>query len=101
MAMESPAPPTATVAVEVTPKELEVARILESLHQLSEDASVPRNVRRGALSAHQELSKARTALDLRVASAVYVLDDLSNDPNLPTHGRTAIWSIVSSLESLQ
>ena len=35
------------------------------------------------------------------ASAVYVLDDLANDANLPTHGRTAIWSIISSLESLQ
>jgi uncharacterized protein len=38
---------------------------------------------------------------MRVASAVYVLDDLANDPNLPTHGRTAIWSIISGLESLQ
>ena len=78
-----------------------LARILETLGQLSEDASVPRNIRRGALSAREELSKARTALDLRVASAVYVLDDLANDPNLPTHGRTAIWSIISDLESLQ
>jgi uncharacterized protein (UPF0147 family) len=38
---------------------------------------------------------------MRIANAVYVLDDLANDPNLPTHGRTAIWSIISSLESLQ
>lgn len=100
MAMEAP-PVVPTSAPESTPKELEVSRILESLHQLGEDVSVPRNVRRGAQSAHQELTKARTALDLRVASAVYVLDDLANDPNLPTHGRTAIWSIISSLESLQ
>jgi uncharacterized protein len=30
---------------------------------------------------------------------VYMLDDLANDPNLPIHGRTAIWSIISRLES--
>jgi uncharacterized protein len=66
-----------------------------------EDTSVPRNIRRGAQSAKDELSKPRVALDMRVASAVYVLDDLANDPNLPTHGRTAIWSIISNLESLQ
>ncbi|HEV2315958.1 MAG TPA: UPF0147 family protein [Thermoplasmata archaeon] len=82
-------------------KTLEFARIIASLDQLAEDNSVPRNIRRGAVSARDELSKARTALDLRVASAVYVLDDLANDPNLPTHGRTAIWSIISSLESFQ
>ena len=77
-----------------------LARIVESLHELADDLSVPRNVRRGAQSAKDELEKPRVALDVRIASAVYVLDDLANDPNLPTHGRTAIWSIISSLESL-
>jgi hypothetical protein len=76
-------------------------RIVASLTELADDALVPRNVRRGAQSAKDELSKPRAALDMRIASAVYVLDDLANDPNLPTHGRTAIWSIISSLESLQ
>jgi uncharacterized protein (UPF0147 family) len=75
--------------------------LVESLTQLAEDSSVPRNIRRGAQSAKDELSKPRAALDMRIASAVYVLDDLANDPNLPTHGRTAIWSIISGLESLQ
>ena len=76
-------------------------RIVDSLAQLADDTSVPRNVRRGAQSAKEELEKPRVALDVRIASAVYLLDDLANDPNLPTHGRTAIWSIISSLESLQ
>ena len=78
-----------------------LARIVESLSQLADDGSVPRNVRRGAQSAKDELAKPRVALDVRIASAVYVLDDLANDPNLPTHGRTAIWSMISNLESLQ
>lgn len=77
-----------------------LGRIVESLSQLADDLSVPRNVRRGAQAAKDELAKPRVAFDVRIASAVYVLDDLANDPNLPTHGRTAIWSIISSLESL-
>ena len=79
----------------------EFQRLVEWLTQLADDASVPRNIRRGAQTATDELSKPRVALDMRVASAVYLLDDLANDPNLPTHGRTAIWSIISGLESLQ
>ena len=82
-------------------KAVQLERIAQSLAALSEDGSVPRNIRRGAQSARDELTKAAVALDLRVASAVYVLDDLANDSNLPTHGRTAIWSIISNLESLQ
>ncbi|MCI4335271.1 MAG: UPF0147 family protein [Thermoplasmata archaeon] len=82
-------------------KHPELRRVVDTLAALSEDNSVPRNIRRGAQAARLELGKPRTALDLRIASAVYVLDDLANDPNLPTHGRTALWSIMSSLESLQ
>ncbi|MCI4336889.1 MAG: UPF0147 family protein [Thermoplasmata archaeon] len=78
-----------------------LAPIIESLTDLADDGSVPRNVRRGAQSAREQLNKPKTPLDVRVASAVYTLDDLANDPNIPTHGRTAIWSIISSLESLQ
>jgi uncharacterized protein (UPF0147 family) len=82
------------------PKIAQLARVLESLGQLAEDFSVPRNIRRGAQSAREQLSKPRVALDMRISSAVNVLDELANDPNLPTHGRTAIWSLISSLESV-
>jgi uncharacterized protein len=97
----SPAPDAAAavpVAAEETPA---LQRVLESISELIDDASVPRNIRRGAQSAKDELSKPRVPRDVRIASAVYVLDDLANDPNLPTHGRTAIWSIISNLESMQ
>ena len=86
---------------DVDAKNVRLQRIVETLVQLSDDNSVPRNVRRGAQSAKEELTKARSPLDVRIASAVYVLDDLANDPNIPTHGRTAIWSIISNLESFQ
>ncbi len=102
--MTTPAPAATASAptprVETDPKSLQLQSIAETLVQLSDDSSVPRNVRRGAVSAREELTKPRVALDVRIASAVYVLDDLANDPNIPTHGRTAIWSIISRLESL-
>ncbi|HTT14239.1 MAG TPA: UPF0147 family protein [Thermoplasmata archaeon] len=102
--MTAPASPSESAdAVPVATPELDSPgwkRVLESIAELADDASVPRNVRRGAVAARAELAKPRVALDVRIASAVYVLDDLANDPNLPTHGRTAIWSIISSLESL-
>jgi uncharacterized protein len=93
----APVPSGAAAAAETAP----LQRLVESLAELADDASVPRNIRRGAQAAKDALAKPRVALDVRIASAVYVLDDLANDPNLPTHGRTAIWSIISGLESLQ
>jgi uncharacterized protein (UPF0147 family) len=101
----APSTPAAGSAAPLIPRTEPAAaglqRIVDALSQLADDGLVPRNVRRGAQAAKDALAKPRSALDVRIASAVYVLDDLANDPNLPTHGRTAIWSIISSLESLQ
>ena len=99
----SPAPSNGTASVASPAPGLDppaLREVFESLADLADDSTVPRNIRRGAQSARDALVKPRVALDVRIASAVYVLDDLANDPNLPTHGRTAIWSIISSLESL-
>jgi uncharacterized protein (UPF0147 family) len=75
--------------------------VMETLTQLAEDSTLPRNIRRGAQGARDELTKVHIPEDVRVASAVGLLDDLANDSNLPVHGRTVIWSVISQLESLQ
>ncbi len=85
----------------MTQQEERLKQILAMLDQLAEDTSVPRNVRRGAQAAKERLQVTSEALDLRAATANSVLDDLANDPNIPLHGRTAIWNIMSQLETLK
>ena len=76
-------------------------QIIEVLDQLAEDTSVPRNIRRGATSAKERLQQNKEAMDVRAASAVFILDELANDPNIPLHGRTLIWNIISQLEMIK
>jgi hypothetical protein len=85
----------------LTQTEERLKQILTMLDQLAEDTSVPRNVRRGAQSAKERLLVHHEPMDLRAATANSVLDDLANDPNIPLHGRTAIWNIMSQLETLR
>ncbi|MEM2870187.1 MAG: UPF0147 family protein [Thermoplasmata archaeon] len=80
--------------------ELKVKQITEVLDQLAEDTSVPRNIRRGAKEAKDLLVNPKDALDVRAASASFILDELANDPNIPLHGRTLIWNIISQLETV-
>ena len=77
-----------------------VKQIVAVLDQLAEDTTVPRNIRRGATDAKAYLMKSE-ALDVRVASAIMILDDLANDPNIPLHGRTQIWNLISQLETVK
>src|SRR4030067_658490 len=74
---------------------------MEVLEQLAEDTSAPRNIRRGATDAKDRLLRKDEALDVRVASAIMILDDLANDPNIPLHGRTQIWNLISQLETVK
>lgn len=80
--------------------EEKIKQIIEVLDQLAEDTTVPRNIRRGAKQAKNILMKTDDALDVRAASATFILDEIANDPNIPLHGRTLIWNIISQLETV-
>ncbi len=76
-------------------------QIVTILDQLAEDNSVPRNIRRGAVECKDRLRRKDEALDVRVSGAVSKLDEMANDPNIPLHGRTLIWNIISQLEQVK
>lgn len=76
-------------------------QIAEVMDQLIEDTSVPRNIRRGAEESKEILLTGEEALDVRISSAISILDDLANDPNIPLHARTLIWNIMSGLETIK
>ena len=81
--------------------EEKVEQIITAIDMLAEDNSVPRNIRRGAVECKDWLRKKTDALDVRTASAIFKLDEMANDPNIPLHGRTLIWNIISQLEQVQ
>ena len=75
-------------------------QVCDGLDMLNEDVSIPRNIRRGADEVKNLLINNSDPMDVRVATATSRLDDLANDPNIPLHGRTLIWNIMSRLEEL-
>jgi hypothetical protein len=76
-------------------------QIINNLTKLTEDSTVPRNIRKGAMNAKERLLKSTDPLDVRVSGAISILDDLANDPNIPSHGRTMIWSLITQLETVK
>ena len=78
-------------------KEFEQAVIL--LNKLSEDRMVPRNIKETALKAIEILKDAELDREVMIDKVIQLLDEISNDPNMPIFARTQIWNIVSLLES--
>ncbi len=68
------------------------------LSAISEDNTTPRNIRRSAKEALNSLQSSDQSHGVRAAQAINILDDISQDPNMPPYTRTRIWNVVSVLE---
>ncbi|MBU3905102.1 MAG: UPF0147 family protein [Nanoarchaeota archaeon] len=75
--------------------------IAELIKQVSEDKSVPRNIREKCLESIRILNDQKDPVDIRINAVISYLDEISNDPNIPMYTRTQVWNIVSLLESKQ
>ena len=68
---------------------------------ITEDSSVPRNVRSNVSSALETyLLTTQDELDLRVYSTISVLEEQINDTNLPQHARTRLFEFIRDLEGV-
>ena len=68
---------------------------------ISDDTTTPRNIRRAAKEALDFLLSSDEGHAVRAAQAVNILDDISQDPNMPAYTRTRIWNVVSILENVK
>jgi hypothetical protein len=86
------------VAVSSDPKLKQAAELMA---RIAEDTSVPRNIRRAASEARDTLLKTEGDSVVKAASATIILDEISDDPNMPIHTRTMIWNAISVLETIR
>ncbi|MCL5099678.1 MAG: UPF0147 family protein [Candidatus Marsarchaeota archaeon] len=77
-----------------------IVQINVQMDSLIGDTSVPKNVRGAVTDAKAKLNESGDVI-VRVSAAIYSLDAVSNDINLPAQARTVIWSILSTLESIK
>ena len=71
----------------------EIQQIME---EILSDRAVPRNIRAKIESA---LAKIKINTVTALSEAIYFLDDISNDVNMPDHTRTDIWHLISLIET--
>lgn len=76
-------------------------RCNQILQHIMEDTSVPRNIRRAAENSKDILANEDEEPTIRASTVISILDEISNDPNIPIHARTLIWNVLSELESIR
>ena len=69
--------------------------IIEIMDSILDDRMVPRNIR---AKVDEAIRKVKGKTITTLSEAIYILDDISNDVNMPEHTRTDIWQIISMIE---
>jgi len=75
--------------------------VIPLIQQIANDRTVPRNIRTKCEDSIKILQSDKEDLAVRVNTVISNMDEISNDPNIPTYTRIQIWNIVSLLESVR
>ena len=74
---------------------------IQTLNQLATSHSTPRNFKKTIADLITELNSTEYTISVRAANAMSLLDDITQDANIPSFVRTSLWQAVSVLESIR
>lgn len=80
--------------------EKKITQAVELMDLLLQDMKVPRNIKRSVEEGKRRLREQGDPI-VRAGAAVYSLTEVSEDINMPPHGRTLLWSALTLLESIR
>lgn len=77
------------------------ANAIKTLQTVADSNITPRNIRKIVKDSIVILNDSTLSLSVRAANAISMLDEASQDPNMPSFARVTLWTAVSSLEAIR
>ena len=74
---------------------------IETLEQILGNPSTPKTIKKSISDLINDLNDDEYSLSVRAANAISMLDDITQDPNMPSYVRTQLWQAVSKLEGIR
>ena len=74
---------------------------MNTLNQIATNPSTPKNIPKNIADIVEELKSDEYSISVRAANTISSLDDVTQDPNMPSYVRTSLWQAVSTLESIR
>jgi uncharacterized protein (UPF0147 family) len=74
---------------------------IETLEQITSSNSTPKTIKKSLTDLIIELKNPEYSLSVRAANTISLLDDVTQDANMPSYVRTQLWQAVSKLESIR
>lgn len=74
---------------------------VDTLNLIISTNSTPKTIKKSITDLVADLVKEEYSLSVRAANTISLLDDVTQDPNMPSYVRTQLWQAVSKLESIR
>lgn len=74
---------------------------IDTLEQITSSNSTPKTIKKSITNLIADLNNQKYSLSVRAANTISLLDDVTQDPNMPSYVRTQLWQAVSKLESIR
>lgn len=74
---------------------------IATLVEIASNPSTPKNIKKSITDLTLELKKQEHSVSVRAANAISLLDDITQDPNMPSYVRVTLWQAVSTLERIR
>ena len=74
---------------------------LDTLNHIASNPSTPKNIRKSIADLITELKKDEFSISVRASNAISQLDDITQDPNMPSYVRVTLWQAVSTLAGIR
>ncbi|MFH1721571.1 MAG: UPF0147 family protein [Candidatus Altiarchaeota archaeon] len=80
---------------------MDVDKVIGKIDETLEGYPMPKRVKASLMQIKEQIVDDKQDMAIRVTSAIYELDEIANDVNIQMHAKTALWDIISDLESLK
>ena len=74
---------------------------MDTLNQVAANLSTPKNIRKNIQDLANDLKSEELSMSVRASNTISVLDDITQDPNMPSYVRVTLWQAVSTLENIR
>ncbi len=74
---------------------------VETLNQIATNYSTPKNIRKTISDLANNLKSDEYSMPVRASNVISILDDITQDPNMPSYVRVTLWQAVSTLEGIR
>ena len=71
------------------------------LQTIVENAAIPRNIRKSIKDVIEMLKDSSLSPAVRAANAITTLEEIAQDPNMPSYARVTLWNAFSYLEAVR